>query len=84
MMRPTNKLVTTFTQDADRDAITRTNNSKVQRLMALHHSCLSCNYFPTAMSHGLRQLCKHPRSSPTKKPVRHYNICHLHSEVSAD
>lgn len=82
-IRPTNKHVTDFTQDANRDAITRANNSKVQALMKLGHSCLSCNYFPTATTPGLMQTCKHRLHRSPKKTVRHYNICHLHSEVTA-
>lgn len=83
-IRPTNKLVSQFSTDIARDETTRTNNEKVQRLMRLNHSCLSCNYFPTSCNPGAIVYCRHPKRVPKNKAVKHYNICHLHSAIRLD
>jgi len=82
-MRPTLKYIIQHTDNALRSAETISNNEKVQLLMEYKHSCLSCSYFPVTIPHGAQHRCTNPKSNPPKKPVRHYNICALHSETRA-
>ena len=65
---------------------TKKANDRIKELKEQGHSCLSCKYFPISWGNDREVFCTHPhkRKDTNKKPIRHYNICHLHKLPTLD
>lgn len=56
-------------------------NNRIKMLKEQGQSCLTCKHFPISWGNDRSVYCTHPhrRKDMQKKPIKHYNICALHT-----